>query len=111
MNPRLTNGKIPINTGDYLRPIMLVDPPARELFDSLFTKQMPANRKDIYWRVMHERLSGKTLSEVAADIGVTKERIRQMESKVIRMLSKHWISTTASETGLPETDQPSHENH
>lgn len=110
MNLRLTNGKIPIETWIERHPIMLVDPPNRKLFDSLFTKNMPAQRKDVYWKVLHSRLEGKTLREVALDYGITRERVRQMEAKMLRMLSAHYRSVLASEIDWPETVRPLHDN-
>lgn len=109
MNLRLTNGRIPIQL-DGRNLIVLVKPPSRDLFDSLFRKGSPTMRKDIYWQVLQERLAGKTLKEVADQLGLTRERVRQMEAKMIRQLSDYWIPILASEIDLPETIQPLHDN-
>lgn len=105
MNLRLTGGKIPINTGNDRHPIMLVDLPDRELFDSLF-KYLRPDGKDKYWDILTERLSGKTLTEVASSRGVTKERVRQIEARILRVLSTHYREVIASETVTLETIQP-----
>lgn len=105
MNLRLTGGKIPINTGNDRHPIMLVDLPDRELFDSLF-KYLRPDGKDKYWDILTERLSGKTLTEVASSRGVTKERVRQIEARILRVLSVHYREVIASETVTLETIQP-----
>jgi len=105
MNPRLTGGKIPINTGNDRHPIMLVDLPDRGLFDSLFTHLRPEG-KDKYWDILNERLSGKTLTEVALTRGVTKERVRQIEARILRVLSAHYREVIASEIVTLETIQP-----
>ena len=105
MNPRLTGGKIPINTGNDRHPIMLVDLPDRGLFDSLFKYLRPGG-KDKYWDILTERLSGKTLTEVASSRGVTKERVRQIEARILRVLSTHYREVIASETVTLETIQP-----
>ena len=105
MNPRLTGGKIPIQTGNDRHPIMLVDLPDRELFDSLF-KHLTPEGKDKYWDILTERLSGKTLTEVASARGVTKERVRQIEAKILRVLSIHYREVIASEIVTLETIQP-----
>ena len=105
MNPRLTGGKIPIQTGNDRHPIMLVDLPDRGLFDSLFRYLRP-DGKDKYWDILTERLSGKTLTEVASSRGVTKERVRQIEAKILRVLSIHYREVIASETVTLETIQP-----
>jgi len=103
VNLRLTGGKIPVRFGNT---IMLVDPPDRGLFDLLIGKRINAKGRDTYWKILHERLSGKTFKEVAADNGVTGERVRQMEAKMVRMLSDHFLSTISLGTGLPGKDQP-----
>ena len=105
MNPRLTGGKIPIQTGNDRHPIMLVDLPDRELFDSLF-KHLRPDGKERYWDILTERLSGKTLTEVALARGVTKERVRQIEAKILRVLSIHYREVIASEIVTLETIQP-----
>ena len=105
MNPRLTGGKIPIQTGNDRHPIMLVDLPDRELFDSLFRYLRPEG-KERYWNILTERLSGKTLTEVASSRGITKERVRQIEAKILRVLSIHYREVIASETVTLETVQP-----
>jgi hypothetical protein len=105
VNPRLTGGKIPINTGNDRHPIMLVDLPDRGLFDSLF-KYLRPDGKDKYWDILNERLSGKTLTEVASSRGVTKERVRQIEARILRVLSTHYREVIASETVTLETIQP-----
>jgi hypothetical protein len=105
LNPRLTGGKIPIQTGNDRHPIMLVDLPDRGLFDSLF-KHLRPEGKERYWDILTERLSGKTLTEVASARGVTKERVRQIEAKILRVLSIHYREVIASETVTLETIQP-----
>jgi hypothetical protein len=105
VNLRLTGGKIPINTGNDRHPIMLVDLPDRGLFDSLF-KYLRPDGKDKYWDILTERLSGKTLTEVASSRGVTKERVRQIEARILRVLSTHYREVIASETVTLETIQP-----
>jgi len=110
VNLRLTGGKIPINTGNDRHPIMLVDLPDRGLFDSLFKNLMPEG-KDKYWDILNERLSGKTLTEVASSRGVTKERVRQIEARILRVLSVHYREVIASETVMLETVQPLKHDH
>jgi hypothetical protein len=105
LNPRLTGGKIPIQTGNDRHPIMLVDLPDRGLFDSLF-KHLRPEGKERYWDILTERLSGKTLTEVASARGVTKERVRQIEAKILRVLSIHYREVIASEIVTLETIQP-----
>lgn len=111
MNIRLCNGKIPIQTGDERHPIMLVDPPDRELFDSLFYRGVPMERKDIYWDILNDRLGGLTLKDVSLKHKITRERVRQIEAKIIRRLTTHLLSELASEIAIPETIRPLHDHH
>lgn len=108
MNLRTSNGKIPIDIGHGNFPIMLVDAPDRELFDSLFHKSVPQHRKDVYWQVLQMRLAGQTLHEVAVTLEITRERVRQMEAKMIRQIANHWIPKLASELAIRETIRPLH---
>jgi hypothetical protein len=110
MNLRLSGGKIPIQTGSDRHPIMLVEPPDRGLFDSLFHRSVTEKQKDAYWMVMQSRLAGMTLKDVAILLGITRERVRQMEAKIVRQLSSHWRSVIASEIAIPETTRPLHDN-
>ncbi len=110
MNLRLCNGKIPIQTGMERHPIMLVDPPSRELFDSLFYRGIPAARLDTYWEILHARLKGSTLKDVAIQYKITRERVRQIEAKILRLLSNHLRSELASEIEIPETIRPLHDH-
>jgi len=110
MNLRLTGGKIPVYTGMDRHPIMLVDPPERGLFDLLIGKRINAQRRDIYWKVLHDRLAGQTMKEVGDANGITKERVRQLEAKMVRLLSDHYRSELASEIDLPETIRPLNDN-
>ena len=109
MNLRLTNGRIPIYIGGN-QPIILVDPPDRELLDRLMGNRIPPARKDIYWQALQARLGGKTMQEVASQLGVTRERVRQMEGKMLRRLSDHWLPILSSEIAIPETDRPLHDS-
>lgn len=102
MNIRFTNGRIPIYIGGN-QPIILVEAPDRELFNRLMGSRV---RKEIYWQALQARLSGKTMQEVATQIGVTRERVRQMEAKILRRLSDHWLPILSSEIAIPETDRP-----
>lgn len=45
-------------------------------------KQLPERRR----LVMEGRMAGKTLEQVGDDMGITKERVRQLESNAIAQL-------------------------
>jgi len=110
VNLRLCNGKIPLETGMDRHPIMLVDPPDRGSFDSLFVSRIPPERRDTYWDILNARLKGSTLKEVAEKYQITRERVRQIEAKILRLLSNRLQSELASEIAIPETIRPLHDH-
>jgi RNA polymerase sigma factor (sigma-70 family) len=46
--------------------------------------------------ILIRRMAGQKLSEIATDIGITKERVRQIEAKARRMV-KWWLETFAED--------------
>lgn len=85
MNLKDAGGRVPIETGDLTMPYKLVDFPSREDFDKLLKKVAPANR-DKYWFILKKRSEGATLSEAGSLYNLSRERVRQMEAKFIRLL-------------------------
>ncbi len=85
MNLKDAGGRVPIQTGDPNMPYRLVDFPSREDFDKLLKKVAPDNREK-YWAILKKRAEGGTLSEAGNLYGLSKERVRQMEAKFIRLL-------------------------
>lgn len=103
MNLRFTNGRIPVHLGDR---IVFMALPEREMFNSIFRTGVKPTNKDFYWAVINGRLSGKTLLELAGEHGVSKERIRAVEAKTIRLLSDRFRLELSSKTDLPDTIRP-----
>lgn len=85
MNLKDTGGRVPIQTGDPDMPYRIVDFPSREEFDTLLRRINPDNR-DKYWAILKKRASGATLSDAGQEYGLTKERVRQMEAKFLRLM-------------------------
>lgn len=85
-NLRLYGGKVPIDTGDPVHPIKLVDFPTRAEFEALYANRVKAENVGRYYEMMTARASGERLEAVAKRNGVTRERARQIEAKFLRLM-------------------------
>lgn len=85
MNLRQAEGKVPVFTGGTLHPYKLVPFPSRGEFDSLYKNLGQASR-DKYWTVLKARADGAMLTEAGKPFGITKERVRQIEAKFLRLM-------------------------
>lgn len=90
INMSKCGGKVPVYTTAGTLDVKLVDFPSRELFNSLF-KTTPSETRNRYWDVLQFRTKGNTLAESGKLHGLTRERVRQIESKFIRKLSDHYF--------------------
>lgn len=97
MNLKLYGGRVPIVTGDPDSPIKVVDFPSKEEFDSLWGKAVRAENRDRYWDMLTTRAGGASLAEVAYRHSVSRERLRQIEAKFLRLMRrKILLSSTNS---------------
>jgi hypothetical protein len=87
MNLQQANGKVPIPSCDFDRPILLIPFPTREQFNSLYGKRTDIDKK---WIVLTARAQGCTLLAAGASYGLSRERVRQIEEKFIRLMSEYW---------------------
>ena len=79
-------GKVPVPTkGSH--PYKLVDFPGREIFDAMYNRQVSADSKDKYWAILNARSKGATLVEAGKPYSITRERVRQIEARFIRLVS------------------------
>ena len=88
MNLKLYGGRVPIGTGDPDSPIRVVDFPSKEEFDSLWGKAVRAENRDRYWDMLTTRAGGASLAEVAYRHSVSRERLRQIEAKFLRLMRR-----------------------
>jgi len=79
-------GKVPI-PGSGSNPYKLVDFPSREVFDAMYNRQVSDDSKDKYWDILNARSKGATLIEAGRPYSITKERVRQIEARFIRLVS------------------------
>ena len=84
------NGKVPVFTKEGSLEFKLVDFPDERLFHQLF-KRTPLANRDNYLKMLKLRSEGKTLVECGKPYGITRERVRQIEAKFIRLISEHYF--------------------
>lgn len=103
MNLRDAKGKVPISTLDPTNPYTLVPLPDREGFFDLYrayTSQTTDESIGRYYEIIMLRASGKTLAESGEPFQITKERVRQIEAKFLRLMNKDWRAKTSSTPDL-----------
>lgn len=89
MNLKQSRGKVAIRgRGDT--PYLLVEFPSRELFNQLYGRVNSVNQEK-YWNILKNRSLGLTLADAGKPFALTRERVRQIEAKFIRLVgSAYW---------------------
>jgi len=91
-------GRVPLRDTRADIPYVLVDFPTREEFNRLWGKGVSAESKSRYWTMLNKRAEGSTLIEAGQLCNVSKERVRQIEAKFLRLMTKQWQTLLASKT-------------
>lgn len=95
MNLKQSRGKVAIR-GRGETPYLMVNFPDRELFDKLFGRVNDALREK-YWNIVNNRSLGMTLEDSGKPFALTRERVRQIEAKFIRLVGgAYWTEVDAS---------------
>jgi acetyl-CoA acetyltransferase len=89
-NLRLYGGRVPVATGHPDNPIVLVDFPAHDVFAALYSKRVKGENIDRYWEILRAIAQGATLTEAAKSQGITRERVRQIEAKFLRLMRQNY---------------------
>jgi hypothetical protein len=122
MNLKLAKGKVPIR-GKGETPFLLIDFPSKEEFKKVYKGH--ASNTEMYWDIVNRLSSGMTMVEAGKPYALTKERIRQIEARFIRLLGDaYWegiesklsllsdfSKTVALMTEMQQTDLPAYDNH
>ena len=98
MNLKQGNGLVPIRTNDTVSPYKLVEFPNRFTFGTLFHASVTPVTVAKYWEILKRRSSGSTLEEAGNPYKLSRERVRQIEAKFLRMVTHLHLSKTSSKT-------------
>lgn len=93
-------GKVPIknSTQNEATPYLLLNFPTRPIFDLLYAKHRSCALKDQYWAVLNHRNRGNSLEDCGRLCDLSRERVRQIEARFIKLLENHY--TTENEANL-----------
>jgi hypothetical protein len=87
-------GRVPVLTGHPSSPVLLVDFPTMEEFSILYGNRVTALNRQRYYRLLVARSNGATLADAGQLAGVTRERVRQVESKFLRLMRQKLLAST-----------------
>ena len=99
MNLKDGKGRVPIETGSDTHPFVLVSLPSREVFPTLYGYKMTNETADKHYDMIRRRSMGAPLSEVAEAHSVTKEAVRKVETKFMRVMQLHYLKENPLKTG------------
>jgi hypothetical protein len=122
MNLRLAKGKVPIQ-GKGETPFLLIDFPSMEVFKKTYKGHN--KNMGMYWEIVNRLSSGMTMTEAGKPYALSRERVRQIEARFIRLLGEaYWkgiesnlsvlsgfSKTVSLMTEMQQTDLPSYDNH
>lgn len=106
MNLRLGNGQIPVKV-DGDQPYIFVPFPSKTVFMDLYARRISKDNIFKYWEILQARCKGATLEDAGRPFGLTKERVRQIEAKFLRLFREHYLKVlSSSKIDLPESPRP-----
>ena len=122
MNLRLAKGKVPIK-GRGETPFLLIDFPSMEAFKKTYKGH--TRNIEMYWDIVNRLSSGMTMEQAGKPYALTRERVRQIEAKFVRLYGQEYWKGIESNlsilsafsrkvalmTEMPQTSLPSDDNH
>jgi len=95
MNLKRGNGKVPIinPTEHEATPYLFLDFPIGKEFDALYPRIKDQATRDKYYLILRNRAEGKTLEESGKMFGITRERVRQIEAKFLRLMRQKYAES------------------
>lgn len=92
MNLKHCGGRVPIFLGGDA-PYILVEFPDRDTFYGLYSKQTRPGSCDRYWAILNLLRQGKSLAEAGRGYGITKEGVRLIEAKFLRLMRESYLKS------------------
>lgn len=96
MNLRDSEGRVPVHTGSPTNPYILVDFPTFPEYCSLYKRRVRAELLYKYWDVLNRRKDGMSLLDAGRPHHITKERVRQIEAKFLRLFREAYFAKESS---------------
>jgi hypothetical protein len=97
----LKYGRVPVATGDPSSPFKMFLFPSKKKFCSLYKASVRPETLDRYYEILSLRVKGATLVESGKPHGITKQAVRQIEAKFIRLFGESLLQSKSS--SMPET--------
>lgn len=99
----LKTGRVPVFTGNPDSPIAMMPFPTKKGFYGLYKKNVKTETLDRYWEILSLRSKGATLADSGKPYGITREAVRQIEAKFIRLFGESLTSQKLKSSSMPET--------
>lgn len=84
----LKYGRVPVLTGDSKSPVEMHQFPSKKKFCSLYKASVKPETLDRYYEILSLRVNGATLVDSGKPYGITKQAVRQIEAKFIRLFGE-----------------------
>ena len=95
MNLRDGDGKVPVYVGGQ-SPYVLADFPDFPEFIALYKRRVKAELLYKYFNIIKRRSSGMSLVDAGKPHKLTKERVRQIEAKFLRLFRESYEAKSSS---------------
>jgi hypothetical protein len=97
----LKSGRVPVLTGNPSSPVEMFLFPSFEKFCSVYKASVRPETLDRYYQILSLRVKGATLVESGKPFGITKQAVRHIEAKFIRLFGESLLQSKSSSE--PET--------
>ena len=100
-NLKTAKGRVPITNRSMNTntPYLLVSFPSKEVFDSLYPRNTQ-EQIDRYWEILNKRKDGSSLEESGSIYALSRERVRQIEARVLMKLRKKMLAAQLNPSDL-----------
>ena len=99
----LKHGRVPVRTDNPEYPYVMFLFPSKKKFCSLYKPSVRPETLDRYYEILSLRVKGATLVESGKPHGITKQAVRQIEAKFIRLFGETMISAKLESSSMSET--------